>query len=195
MNTAIFGGTFNPFHIGHLKMLKAVSELDFLDRILVIPDHIPPHKQISYLADDVHRLNMCRLICEDFKKAEVCDIEIKRKGKSYTLDTVKELEKLFPGDKFYFVCGGDMIAMLDKWYNIHELIKKVVFISFSRNSNDGFLKDVEKMRKLGAEILVINTPIPDVSSTEIRNALKKELLPPKIYDYIIEKGLYNAKKL
>ena len=176
-------------------MLKAVSELEFIDRILVIPDHIPPHKQTSYLADDTHRVNMCKLICEDFKKAEVCDIEVKRKGKSYTIDTVTELQKLYPQDKFYFVCGGDMIAILDKWYNFGELVKKVVFLSFSRDDKEAFLKDVAKMRDLGADILVIETPIPDVSSTGFRNTLNKDLLPSKIYDYITEKGLYNAKNL
>ena len=176
-------------------MLQSVSGLSIIDRILVIPDHIPPHKQTSYLADDAHRLNMCRLICEDFKKAQVCDIEIKRKGKSYTIDTIKELQKLYPNDKFYFVCGGDMIAILDKWYSFSELIKMVVFLSFSRNDKENFIKDVEKMKGLGANIAIIETPIPDVSSTDFRNTLNRDLLPSKIYDYITEKGLYNAKNL
>ena len=192
MNTAIFGGTFNPFHLGHLEMLKAVSDLEFIDRILLIPDHIPPHKETDYLADDIHRLNMCNIICKDFPKAEVSSIEVDRKGKSYTIDTVKELKNLYPNDNFYFVCGGDMIAILDKWYNFEELFKNVVFLSFTRNDKADFLRDVEKMKQLGAEIIVIDTPIPDISSTDFRNTLKRELLPKKIYNYIKEKGLYNA---
>ena len=88
-----------------------------------------------------------------------------------------------------------MIAILDKWYNFSELVKKVVFLTFSRNDKESFLRDVEKMKGLGADITIIETPIPDVSSTDFRNTLNKDLLPKKIYDYITQKGLYNAKNL
>ena len=91
--TAIFGGTFNPFHNGHYEMLKALNACDKVSKIFIMPDKIPPHKSADELASDIDRLNMCKLVAEDFNKAEICDIEFKREGKSYTYDTVKLLQE------------------------------------------------------------------------------------------------------
>jgi len=193
MNTAIFGGTFNPFHIGHEKMLNFLCQLDFIDRVLVIPDKIPPHKEVDFLASDFDRLEMCNIACKGLSKATVSDMEIKQEGKSYSIKTVRRLKELYPNDKFFFCCGGDMIACLDKWYDFENLIKETSFIAFCRNNSENFQKDVEKMRAMGAEIIVLNEEIPFVSSTDFRNSLKGELLPEKIYDYISKKEIYNAR--
>ncbi|MCQ2454859.1 MAG: nicotinate (nicotinamide) nucleotide adenylyltransferase [Clostridia bacterium] len=192
MNIILFGGTFNPFHNGHYLMLKTICKMEKTDKVLVIPDHIPPHKTTDYLASDQDRINMCKAVCDEFSKAEVSDIEIIRKGKSYTVDTVNELKKTYIHDDFYFVCGADMISILDKWYNWQELIGKVTFLAFSRNDNGKFIEDVNRMKKLGAKIEIISTPIPDISSTSLRNKLDENYLPKCVYDYIKEKGLYNA---
>jgi len=193
MNIAIFGGTFNPFHIGHEKMLKSVCDLDFIDKVLVIPDKIPPHKEVDFLASDKDRLNMCEIAVTGLKKAEVNDIEIKREGKSYSIYTILSLKALYPNDKFYFVCGGDMIACLDKWYDFEHLIKETSFLAFRRNNDEKFQSDVEKMQALGADIKVVDEEIPFVSSTDFRSTLGKELIPTKIYEYIKEKGIYDAR--
>jgi cytidyltransferase-like protein len=91
-NIAVFGGTFNPVHIGHIEMAKAVSNLDFIDELLIIPDKIPPHKNPEFLASDEHRIAMCKLAFSGINKAKIDTREIYRGGKSYTFDTLCELK-------------------------------------------------------------------------------------------------------
>ncbi len=191
-NVAIFGGTFNPFHIGHYEMLNSVCNLDFIDKVLVMPDKIPPHKSFDNIVDDIHRQNMCNIVCGDFKKAELCLIEFERDGKSYTVDTIKLLKEKYPNDKFFIVIGGDMLSSLDTWYNWQELIKLSGFIAFRREGLSDFDKSYERLSEHGANIIVIDDKITDVSSTELRNKLNKNLLPENVYYYIFEKGIYNV---
>lgn len=191
-NVAIFGGTFNPFHIGHYEMLSAVCELTFIDKVLLMPDKVPPHKTIDNVVDDIHRQNMCSIVCDDFDKAELCLIEFEREGKSYTIDTINLLIKKYPVDKFYITIGGDMLSTLDTWYCWQELIKKASFIAFRREGNANFDLALKRLRKFGADITVIDKKITDVSSTQLREKLNEELFPTKIYDYIIQKGIYNV---
>ncbi len=192
--TAIFGGTFNPFHNGHYQMLKALENCDKVSKILIMPDKIPPHKSAEALAGDSDRLNMCKIVAEDFSKAEVCDIEFKRQGKSYTYDTVKLLQKEYPNDNFAFVCGGDMLVYFDKWYKANELMKMLPFIVFSRTSTDSqeFLSCMKRFSDMGMQIILMDDEIPNISSTDFRAGLCKELLPEKIYNYIRERGLYGV---
>lgn len=190
-NIAIFGGTFNPFHIGHYEMLKHTCELAFIDKVFVTPDKIPPHKTCDFLASDSDRIEMCRIICEDFSKAEICLIEFEREGKSYTVDTLLRLKQLYPNDTFYTVIGGDMLATLDRWYNYEKLFKLTNFIAFSRHRLDSFEADISKMRELGAEIIPLDFKITDISSTTLRKNAIKTMLPQKIYEFIKDKGIYN----
>lgn len=188
---AIFGGTFNPFHIGHYEILSNLSALDFIDRVFIMPDKIPPHKSCDYLASNEDRIEMCRIVCKDFIKAELCLIEFEREGKSYSFDTVKALKSIYPDDDLYFVIGGDMLETLDKWYRWDELIQVVSFIAFPRKQQKNFILDVERMKNLGADIIPLDIQIKDISSTMFRKTRDKKLLPDKIYDYIMSKGLYN----
>ena len=190
---AVFGGTFNPFHIGHYKMLKCLCDLDFIDKVFLLPDKIPPHKVCDYMPLDEHRIKMCEIICDEFSKAELCLVDFQREGKSYTVDTIKTLKKKYPDDNFYFVIGGDMLNTLDKWYNYEELIRETSFIAFERESIEGFNEELQKYKNMGADIVPVFVDIPDVSSTEFRNNLNKSLVPQKIYDYITEKGIYNVR--
>ena len=191
-NVAIFGGTFNPFHIGHYEMLSTVCKLDFIHKVFVMPDKIPPHKECDYIADDIHRQAMCRLVCDDFDKAELCLIEFERDGKSYTIDTIINLLKLYPEDKFFVVIGGDMLSTLDTWYNWQELIKLTDFIAFKRIGLTNFDASYDRLTGLGANIMVVDSNITNISSTQLRQKINKELLPQKIYDYIVQKGIYNV---
>ena len=190
-NTAIFGGTFNPFHNGHYQMLQYVCELDFIDKVLVIPDKIPPHKKYDFLASNIDRIEMCRLVCEDFCKAELCLIEFERDGKSYTYDTLKLLKTKYTYNQFFTIIGGDMLATLDTWYNWQQLIKDTAFIAFNRDDLDDFESNINRMKNLGAEIIIANKTVISVSSTELRNNLNQDLLPEKVYNYIKSKGIYN----
>ncbi len=135
---------------------------------------------------------MCRLVCDDFDKAELCLIEFERDGKSYTIDTIINLLKLYPEDKFFVVIGGDMLSTLDTWYNWQELIKLTNFIAFKRIGLANFDASYERLTGLGANIMVVDSNITNISSTQLRQKINKELLPQKVYDYIVQKGIYNV---
>ncbi|MBO4432437.1 MAG: nicotinate (nicotinamide) nucleotide adenylyltransferase [Clostridia bacterium] len=190
-NIAVFGGTFNPFHIGHYEILKTLCESDLFYKVLLIPDRIPPHKKVTYTVSDEDRIEMCRIAAKDFEKAEICLIEFEREGKSYTVDTVKELRSTYPDDKFYITVGADMVKTLDTWYNFKELKKIASFAAFNRGGDKEFKKDVERMRTLGVDILVFENEITKVSSSELRVNLKPELLPEKVYEYANKRRIYK----
>ena len=194
--TAVFGGTFNPLHIGHYQMLSVLEKNDKIDEILILPDKIPPHKVCDFLADDADRIEMCRLVCEDFSKAKVSLIEFERQGKSYTYDTVLALKEKHKDKNFIFVCGGDMITSLDKWYCFEKLITEIPFIAFKRNdiSDEVFFGKIRELIDKGADITVFEDEITAVSSTVIRRNVEgnKHLLPEKIYKFIKLRGLYES---
>lgn len=192
--TAIFGGTFNPFHIGHYEMLSALQSDEGINRILVLPDKIPPHKKCDFMASDAARIEMCRIASEDFSKAELCLLEFEREGKSYTYDTVLLLQKKYPDESFAFVCGGDMLVYFDKWYNYKELMKLLPFIVFRRSDTDDalFNECVTRFTEMGMNIKVKDEIITAVSSTDIRKnfSCSKWLMPEKIHAFLSERGEY-----
>ena len=187
-NIAILGGTFNPFHIGHYEMLSALNDIEEIDKIIILPDKIPPHKESDFLADDADRIKMCAIAAEDFEKATVSTLEFEREGKSYTYDTVRILKEKYPSDEFFFCLGGDMLIYFDKWYKYEELLKEISFIAFRRSDTDNKVFDdcIKKFTKMGMRVKVIERQISAVSSTEIRNDFKeaKNLLPQKIYEFL-----------
>ena len=108
--TALFGGTFNPLHIGHCEILAALENRPEIGEIWIMPTRIPPHKVFDKVADDSVRIEMFRMAAKHYKKAQVSLIEFERTGKSYTFDTVKLLKQKYPERDFVFVCGGDRIV-------------------------------------------------------------------------------------
>ncbi len=192
--TAIFGGTFNPFHIGHYEMLSALNNDESIEKILLLPDRIPPHKECNYMVEDNVRIEMCKIAAEDFKKAELSLIEFQREGKSYTYDTIIELKKIYPQTNFAFVCGGDMLVYFKKWYKFRELMQLLPFIVFKRTDTDEkeFNDCIAELTDMGMKITVKNEVISSVSSTQIRNDFKNSshLLPRKIYSFLNERGKY-----
>lgn len=197
MYTAIFGGTFNPFHNGHYEMLKALNNDDRIEKILLMPDSLPPHKTAEFLVSDDIRIEMCRIAADDFNKCELCLIEFEREGKSYTYDTVKLLQKKFPDTHFAFVCGGDMLVYFDKWWKHEELMKMLPFFVFRRTdtADSEFDSCVDCFLKQGMKIFLKDERIPNVSSTKLRNdfSLAKQFLPRKIFEFLNERGAYGGK--
>lgn len=192
--TAIFGGTFNPLHIGHYEMLEALEKDSSISEIWIMPDRIPPHKECDYMASDSDRIKMCELIAKDFSKASVCLVEFEREGKSYTYDTVVELKEKFPQKDFIFVCGGDMFLYFPKWYRYEDLMKLLPFYVFSRatDDKDAFENCINEFSNKGMRLIFNNTKISNISSTEFRNTKLAKLLPQKVHDYIKERGIYNV---
>lgn len=193
--TAIFGGTFNPFHIGHYEMLSALQNDSNIEKIFIMPDRIPPHKECDFMAENDIRIEMCRIAAEDFSKAELCLLEFERTGKSYSYDTVTELKRKYPDTEFAFVCGGDMLVFFDKWYKYEELMKLLPFIVFKRTDTDTNLFEncIEKFSKMGMNIIIKDDIITAVSSTQIRSSFSKSrsLLPEKIYNFLSNRRVYG----
>ncbi len=192
--TAIFGGTFNPFHNGHYEMLEALQNDNSIDEVWIMPDRIPPHKVCDFLASDNDRIKMCEIMAGEFSKASVCLIEFEREGKSYTYDTVLELTQKFPDKKFIFVCGGDMFVYFEKWYRYEDLMKLLPFYVFSRvgTKSQEFDACLKQFRDMGMNIILNESKIADISSTQFRKSGTPSLLPQKIYEYIKERGIYNV---
>lgn len=198
--TVIFGGTFNPVHLSHIKMAQEVSKQDFVDEIWIMPSFLPPHKKVDCLfADGEDRMNMCKLAFRKIKKVKFCDFELKNNEKSYTVNTLKYLTEKYPSKKFCLLIGGDMLASFEEWFCYKEILCLAELLVVKRpdvNEND-FLKTLENLKSLGAVISVLNTITEPISSTEIRNLIKKGLdtsryLEKNVNEYIIKNNLYRG---
>lgn len=195
----MFGGTFNPPHIAHRLMLQAAAELKNIDKILVIPTNIPPHKEVAnYCPSKEHRLNMCRLLLEGVENAVVSDMELNREGKSYTYDTLIELKEKY--DDLSILIGADMITTFFSWYRYKDVLNLCDIIAVRRPGidNRSFDKAVETLRNEGGNVTVLDAKMPDVSSTDIREETDDETqlskkVPNNIYEYCKRNGLYESK--
>ena len=200
MRIALYGGSFNPPHLGHAEAAYTVYEELKPDKLLIIPDNIPPHKEMEEGCPSAEeRLELCRLAFSEIPNAEVSDIEIRRDGKSYTADTVEQLRAQYPGDELILVMGTDMLLCFEEWYRFEYLLSECRLAVLAREDNQE-LELLEKIRELerahGANItLLSHTPLP-MSSSEIRERLKLRLraglLDDKVYSCIIQNGFYDA---
>lgn len=197
---AVFGGTFNPIHLGHSQILCELEKLNFIDRIFLIPTKIPPHKQVGLLADEKHRLAMCEIIGQKFSKVSVCKLELRREGKSYTVDTLLALKEQYPDHDFALTIGGDMTVTFHQWKDYRTILRNAVILPIGRCGVDPQLFDqaVDRLRKDGGDVRVIPADILNISSTYIReNARNMEAirpyLDPDVAAYIVNNGLYGDK--
>lgn len=192
MKIGVFGGTFNPPHNGHVRLAKAAADELKLDKLLVIPSCIPPHKIAAKLADVQERLEMCRLAFGCDPRFEVSPMELERGSRSYTVETLRELKALYPDSELYFIVGSDMLESFDKWYLWQEILSLSVLCAASRE--EGYSPDLSRFGKLAERIKIITLDPLEVSSTQIRNSageVSSELLDPKVAAYIREHGLYD----
>lgn len=196
----IFGGTFNPIHLGHIRLGQLVLDEIKLDKILYIPDNTPPHKSDRNLACGEDRLNMINISLKDHVDMESSDIELKREGKSYSFETLLELKKLYPNDELYLITGADMFLTLDKWREPETIFKTANIIGVPRVKSD-FEKMEEYAEKvikpMGAKVFMLSQTVFDTaSSTYVRENIDdyqkiKDMITPEVYRYITEKGLYR----
>ena len=192
----IFGGTFNPPHIGHVSAAKAFLEQAKLDDLIIMPAFIPPHKEFDSVVSCDQRLEMCKIAFSIIPCAVVSDLEIARKGKSYTYLTLQELTN--DDTELYFLCGTDMILTMDNWKN-PEIIFSLANICYIRRESDANKtaliehKCKEYFAKYGATVLPIDAGVIEISSSEIRNdfANASKYLSSGVIEYITEAGLYK----
>ncbi len=199
---AIFGGTFNPIHNGHLNLISSFQkELNF-DEVLLIPTNVPPHKETIGLVSKEHRIEMCRLATREINNITISEIEFQREEKSYTYITLLQLKKEYNDAKFYLIIGSDMFLSLKTWYNFDELKKMAVFCTACRKENE-FKKIkmfAEELASEGAECQILNIDIYELSSTQVREKIMFEeeyshLIPASVFEYIKKENLYSLKTL
>ncbi len=196
----IIGGSFDPIHNGHLKTAEFVYQQLGLEKMIFIPAFIAPHKIGMEYAPAEHRYQMTLLATQGNPHFCVSDIELKRKGVSYTYDTIAALHGYYgDGYDLYFIIGADSVAELDTWTKVREIMGLCTFVAATR---PGFAPEVQKVIEYFGElgktkIKWLNTPEMDISSTDIRQRVQDNcsingLVPAEVEEYIYQKGLYRS---
>jgi nicotinate-nucleotide adenylyltransferase len=221
MRIGLLGGTFNPIHNGHLQIAQEVQKKLNLDSILFIPSNIPPHKADENIPSPQHRLEMTRLALQEIPHFKPCDIEIRRPGKSYTIQTISELRSLYPSDSLFFIIGMDAFYEIPTWKEADRLLTLCHFVivsrpghPFSRYSDFGPLRGIDPTAlasldrqerslytfSIGPDAaLHFVTVAPNfISASEIRKKISaqkeaKNLLPEPVESYIIKNNLYRKQ--
>lgn len=199
MKIGIMGGTFNPIHLGHLILSEHIREEMELDRIIFIPTGQPPHKDEKDVIDKFHRQSMTEISIEDNPYFLLSTIEIERSNKSYTIDTISNLKKQYKDDSLIMIIGADSLINIEQWKDASKLLKEIDFVVADRitKQNEDVLQEIKRLNmKYNTKIRYIDTPIIEISSTEIRNKIKKNesikyLVNPKVHKYILENNLYK----
>ncbi len=189
----VFGGTFNPPHLGHVRLAKEAAEKIGAEKVLIIPSCIPPHKMPGKLASGDERMQMCRLAFED-ELFEVSSIELDRGDKSYTVETLRELKKIYPDSELYFIFGSDMLETFTQWYKWEEILTLATICAASRER--GFKADLSVYTPEQRERIIFLEIEPlEVSSTQIRVEIAKNSIPEfmnsKVLEFIEKNGLYD----
>ena len=197
----IYGGTYSPPHIGHLKAAEYAIEACKLDRLLLIPTGVSPHKAMSAGATSADRLQMLRLSAAGIKGAEVSDMELNRAGRSYTVDTLGELKSLYPDAELVLLMGTDMFTSFLTWKEPERIMALATLAVFCRGEKGEAERiDAQKsaLEAMGARIELVHNPVNAISSTDLRRMLifgcADPFLMPGVGDYIRERGLYGTGK-
>ncbi|MGL5755182.1 MAG: nicotinate-nucleotide adenylyltransferase [Paraclostridium sp.] len=198
INIGIMGGTFDPIHYAHLATAEYIRETYNLDKILFIPTGNPPHKS-KLRTDKKDRYNMVLLATNNNDNFVVSDIEINRNTRTYTIDTLNELHKIYKNANIYFITGADTICDMETWRNVGQNFELATFIAANRPgiSTNEAKEKIESLKvKYGAKIRSVNVPSLDISSTYIREHINegksiKYLIPEDVEAYIYEKKIYT----
>ncbi len=203
MKRAIFGGSFDPVHNGHVKLVESLCEAVMPDEVIVMPAGISPFKKDMKRrpASGEDRLKMCRLAFADMPRVTVSDYEISRTEVSYTVDTLRHFRELYPNDELYLLIGSDMLLTFDKWRKFEEILADCTLCAASRENASADMallrKKAEELHRYG-DVLLIDTEPFEISSTEIREKIMKNsdiscYVPKNVVKYILENNLYKAK--
>lgn len=187
----IFGGTFNPPHIAHLMAAEGVRDQLKLDKILFVPAAIPPHKQRENVIPARHRLEMVRLAIRGNPFFELSDAELRRRGPSYTIDTVRELKRTYPHGDIFFIMGIDLLTDFDTWREPDKILAECTLVVMNRPGFDLAVVD----KDLLSRIELVNIPSVDISSTNIRRRVRsgrsiRYLVTAEVEDYIGRNSIY-----
>ena len=200
MRIAVFGGSFNPPHNGHVAAAKAAMRELSADKLIIIPAARAPHKEQEQGSPSAEeRYSLSRLAFGELPNTELCDLELKREGPSYTVDTLCELKQLFPRDELVLLMGSDMFLSFEKWKDFKKILELSSLAAFSRKHDE--VAEISRLadyyaKEYGARVIQIGLIPTEVSSTELRSELKNRsgnnLLPKLVYKEIIKKRYYSA---
>lgn len=197
----ILGGTFDPIHIGHLIVAETVVQECSLDKVVFIPTGIPPHKSNYKVTSSNFRYDMLKIAIEGNESFDVSTMEIDRQGITYTIDTLQAISREpYGGDTLNFIIGGDTLMEVGGWKDAAKVVKLCRLIVYQRPgfNEEKVMKEAERLRRLlGASVIFVNGPLLEISSTEIRQRIKKGksiryLVPQKVEEYIYSHNLYSG---
>ena len=206
MKIGLYFGTFNPIHVGHLIIANHMAEHADLDQIWMVVTPHNPLKKKSTLLDDYHRLQMVHLATEDFPKIKPSDIEFKLSQPNYTVNTLVHLQEKYPNHEFSLIMGEDNLRSLHKWKNYEVILENHHIYVYPRLETKGSAEekistntdnlDLKISQKFGSKIHMIDAPVVEISSTFIRDNIKKgknvqPLLPAKVWEYIDHNNFYK----
>ena len=203
MRIVVYGGSFNPPHLGHVEAARTVSAELAPDKFLIIPTNVSPHKMLAEGSPEPRaRLEMCRLAFADIPGAEISDMELQREGKSYTAQTVEELRHSFPDDELVLVMGTDMFLTLHTWHEPEVIFAHAGVAAFGRTEEDIeplFAAQRERIYRTFPDARLFTMTVPgviDISSTELRVRLRQgdggRYLAPAVYGQSLRDGLYET---
>ena len=210
MKIGIYGGTFDPPHLGHMEAARVAMETLSLDRLLIIPDREPPHKDLTVeAASPQQRLAMAALMADGLgPRAEASDLEICREGKSFTADTVEELHQAFPEDELWLLMGTDMFLTVQNWYQPERIFQYAGVAAFARHEEDTEELFAQQSKFLEETYHARTTVVPlpqvkEIASRDLRRMLASEwtggnvdpaqYLWTPVYGYILREGLFGTK--
>ncbi len=203
MKIGIYGGTFDPPHLGHSHAAQAAMDLLGLDKLIFVPAKQPPHKALSAdSATPEQRLDMVTLTADSLlapDRVSVDDLELRREGKSYTSDTLRQMRKSYPGDELWLLMGTDMFLTLQNWHESEVILSLANIAAFARAESDS-MEQMERQgeflrERFGAKVRILQLPrIYEISSTEIRQSCDGAGLPTAVWGYILRNGLYGVKR-
>lgn len=195
----ILGGTFDPFHNGHMSIgVESIREVG-LDLLILLPANISPFKVNREMELEEHRINMLEKFISAHPHFKLSKIEIDTDTVSYTYDTMQRLHSIYKDDKLYFICGSDALMTVDSWYKGKELLRSTAFIVANRPgfSLDSLKSKIQHYQDVyGSEIFLLSNPPLNISSTDIKKKLKygrsiRDMVPKEIEKYIDEYSLYR----
>lgn len=203
MRRAVFGGSFDPVHNGHVNLVNQICGAVSLDEVIIMPARVSPFKQNAArkTASGRQRYEMCRLAFADMPFVTVSDYEISLPEVSYTVNTMRYLRGLYPADELFFIMGSDMLTSFERWYKFEEILSLCTVVAASRESGQSDLADLrkqaEKLEKYG-RVIVVPTEVYVTSSTEIYEKIKNNIdiscyVPQNVVKYILEWGLYSQR--
>ena len=201
MRIILYGGTFNPPHLGHAAAAQTVSELLHPDRFLVVPDALPPHKELEEGSPSIEdRLALCRLAFREIPHVEISELTLGRHGRCYSADTVAALRERFPDDQLIFLLGTDMFLSFEEWYRCEYLMKECVLCVLPREEDERPMLEAqaEKLRqKYDATVALLpHEPLPlhsHIIRERLRRRLGSDMLDDAVYSEIIRRRLYDAQ--